>query len=321
MIKDIELIENLLKIGTYNKMYRVNYNGLRLYVQEEPWAYFSGLTGALSAAEFKGNKDVKRLGSWRESMIDSFGKKNTEDYVDLTAEFGTLVHGSLLSIKEKGYVDWDVEFKRAENVFTEAFKKKNRLIDNETITKMAFDYQKHVSSLEQFVFDRVKEIYAIECIAKHDALRIATPIDMFCLCKLTEKGNYVNTTINIKTSSQISDHQYEQISMERIMWNDTYEQKAEATAILRTKDWNESKVPSYEFKYLNENDSLNLLSEEQTIDRLRLCLVNKKSTYYPLPYSKRFVGVTKIGEQPVITTTTIEEEWRANMELNNETLI
>jgi hypothetical protein len=321
-IQDIEKIENLLKIGSYNKMYRVNFNGQRIYVQEEPFAYFSGLTGALSAATFKGDQDAKRLASWRNSMIDSFGEANTENYVAMTADFGTLLHMAMVTIKDKGLIKWDEERDKAYDYFVKCYKAKSLDPDLKTIKKIVYEYQKHVASLLQWVYERVQEIYAIEVPVKWDTLRIATPIDIFCSCRQTEKGQFANTTVNIKTSSQISNHQLEQISCEMHMWNQTYargtneilpligenSQYADFTGIIRTKDWNESKSPTYEYKYLTSDQAK--IYWEAAKCRLQLCL-NSSASYFPSPVNRSFKGETKIGEMPVIESKSLEEEWKS----------
>ena len=321
-IQDIEKIENLLKIGSYDKMYRVNYNGQRIYVQEQPFTYYSGLTGALSAATFKGDQDAKRLSSWRNSMIDSFGEANTDNYIAMTADFGTLLHMALVTIKERGAINWEEEKDKAYGYFVNAYKVKGIDPDFKVIKKMVFEYLKHVASLMQFVYERVQEIYAIEVPAKWESLRIATPIDIFCSCKQTEKGAFANTTVNIKTSSQISSHQLEQISCEMHMWNQTYgiihngvlplngekDQYAEFTAIVRTKDWTESKSPTYEYKYLNSEQAK--IYWQSAKARLQLCL-NSSASYLSSPVNKTFKGETKIGEMPVIETRSLEDEWQS----------
>ena len=317
-ITNIEKIENMLKIGTFLKMYRINYNGYRLYVREEPFAYYSGLTGALSAATFRGDQDAKRLEGWRNSMIDSFGQKNTEDFVSMTADFGTLLHMSAVTIKEKGCIVRKEEQDKATEYFINAYKVKNMKPDMLIINKMVFDYQKHISSLMQFVYDRVQEIYAIEAPCIWETARIATPVDLVCLCKATEKGEFKNTTLNIKTSSQISAHQMEQISCELNMWNSTYDLQCENTAIIRTKDWKESSGPTYEFKYLNKDEANKLFLEAAS--RVLLCL-NGNASYFPSPTSKSFKGTTKIGEKPEIVITTLEEEWKQTMEELTEEFI
>jgi len=308
-IQDIEKVENLLKIGNYEKMFRINFNGLRLYIQEEPFAYYSGLTGALSASTFKGDPDSKRLTGWRNSMIDSFGQKNTDDYVNMTADFGSLLHMALVTIKEKGLIKWDEERDKAYEYFIESYKQKGIEPDFKTIKKIVYEYQKHVASLLQFVYERVHEIYAIETPAKWHSLKIATPIDLFCLCRQTEKGDFASTTINIKTSSQISNHQLEQISCELHMWNQTYGETtkmADFTAIVRTKDWTEGKNPTYEYKYLSDEQAK--VYWENAKARLQLCL-NSSSSYFPSPINKSFKGETKIGEQPIIISQSLEDEW------------
>jgi hypothetical protein len=296
----------MLKIGDYLKMYRVNYSGLRLYIRENPFAYYSGLTGALSASTFSGDPDNKRLKGWRESMINSFGSKSADDYLQMTADFGTLLHSALVTIKDKGKINWSEEHDKAFEYFVMAYREKFLEPDLKVIKEMTYEYQKHVASLMQFCYDRVHEIYAIEVPAIWEPYKIATPIDMFCLCKQTPEGKYAKTTINIKTSKQISKHQYEQVSCEMSMWNQTYPDKAEFTAILRTTDWKEKSGPTYEYKYRNKEEAEKLALE--CAERLHLCL-NSNSTYYPEPSTKAFDGETKLGEQPIIVAKTLQEEF------------
>jgi hypothetical protein len=307
MIDKIEKIENLLKIGDYNKMFRVNYNGFRIYIQENPFAYYSGLTGALSSATFKGDPDYRRIKGWREGMIDSFGSKNANDFLEMTADFGTLLHMATITIKEKGCINWNEEKDKAFEYFVNCYREKFLEPDLKVIKKQTYEYQKHVASLLQFCYERVQEIYAVETPAKWESLKIATPIDIYCSCRQTEKGVFANTTINLKTSSQISKSQMEQVACEMHMWNETYgEGSADFTSILRTKDWTEGKTPTYEYKYINSEDAEKLVF--LCSQRLKLCL-ESDANYLQSPINKEFSGVTKIGEQPVIISKTLEEEW------------
>lgn len=305
MIEKIELIENILKIGTYEKMYRINYNGLRVYVSENPFNYYSGLTGALSACTFKGDPSERRLKDWRESMIDSYGAKKADEYVEFTADFGTLLHTSLVTIKNKGGLNWNEEADNATEYFISAYNKKELEPNTKIIKKMVYEYQKHAASLMQFVFERVDEIYAIETIAKNDYLKIATPIDLVCSCRQTPKGEFEKTCINLKTSSQITEHHLEQVSCEFAMWKHTYEE-LENAAILRTKDWRESKTPTYDYKYIQAKEALQISNE--AFIRMEMCL-NSKASYYPEPTSRYFEGETKVGEQPTIIIRSLKEEW------------
>jgi hypothetical protein len=305
-ITKIEPVENMLKIGDYLKLFRINYSGLRIYVRENPFAYYSGLTGALSAATFSGDPDKKRLKGWRESMIDSFGSKNADDFLQMTADFGTLLHSALVTIKEQGKINWAEEQEKSFEYFVMAYREKFLEPDLKVIKKMTYEYQKHVASLLQFCYDCVHEIYAIEVPAIWEDQKIATPIDMFCSCRQTPKGDHAKTTINIKTSSQISKHQFDQVACEMSMWNQTYLDKADFTAILRTKDWTESKIPTYEYKYLDKEAAEKLALN--CINRLDLCLQSEAS-YYPEPFNKSFEGETKLGEQPQIVVKTLQEEF------------
>jgi hypothetical protein len=311
-ITDIEKIENLLKIGEYEKLFRVNFHGYRLYIRQEPFQYFSGLTGALSNSTFKGDRDEKRLTGWRNSMIDSFGQKNTDNFVDMTADFGSLLHMALVTIKEKGQIDWNEEQDKAYSYFMNSFDKKRIEYDNRTLKKIVYEYQKHVASLMQFVYDRVHEIYAIETPAYIEDLRIATPIDLYCLCKQTDKGNLYKTTINLKTSNVINKHQLVQVACEVMMWNNTYDE-ASCTAIMRTKDWTEGKTPTFEYKYLPLDEAKVLAND--AFKRMRLCLNDESASYLPFPVNKTFEGVTKIGEKLEVIEKTLEQEWSS---INNE---
>ncbi len=307
MITSVDEVKNLCNSGNYLKLFRVNWNGLRLYVNPKPFTYYSGLTGALDRCTFAGNDEKRRLEGWRTSMIDSFGKKNTDDYVQMTADFGTLLHMALVTIKEKGSINWNEEKDLAEGYFINAFKEKEIILKETTLKKMVYEYQKHVASLMQFIYERVSEIYAIETPATHEGLRIATPLDMACKCRQTEKGEFQNTTINIKTSSAISKHQLQQIAMENLMWNSTYEQTCDFTAIVRTKDWNESRTPTFEYRYLKPDEITQILFS--VIKRLELCLNDEDSTYFPSVISKSFSGITKLGEKPLVIEQSLQEEW------------
>lgn len=307
MITNIEEVKNLVNSNKYLKLFRVNHNGLRLYINPQPFTYYSGLTGALERCTFAGNDEKRRLEGWRASMIDSFGKKQTDDYVQMTADFGTLLHMALVIIKEKGAIKWNEIKEAAEAYFIGAFKEKEILLNQITLRKMVYEYQKHVASLMQFIYERVSEIYAIEAPAIHEGLRIATPLDIVCECRQTDKGEFFDTTINVKTSSQISKHQLQQIAMENLMWNSTYEQKCDFTAIIRTKDWNESKIPTYEYKYLKPEEITQILNS--VLKRLEFCLNDEDSTYYPSVISKSFSGETKLGEKPIVIEQSLQEEW------------
>ena len=322
MIDNIEKIENLLKLGKFEVMYRVEFNGLRMYIKKEPFKYYSGLTGALNAATFSGDPEKRRLKKWREGFIDSLGQKAANDYLDMTADFGTLLHTALVTIKTDGCINWAYEKDHAMEYFIGCYKKKLLEPDYRVIKSQVYEYQKHVASLLQFVYEMVQEIYAIETPARWEHLQIATPIDLFCKCKQTPKGKFKNTTINLKTSSGISKGHLEQVACEMIMWNETYSKgdpngklRAEYTAILRTKDWTEGKTPSYEYKYLTTDAAIELTYE--TMGRLQICL-NSDASYLHEPTSKVFEGVTKIGECPQITIKTLEQVWMEAQEQLNE---
>lgn len=308
MINSVEEIKNLAGNESFLKLFRIDFQGLRLYIQPEPFRYFSGLTGALGKSTFKGDPAERRLQGWRESMIDSYGKANADNYVSSAADFGTLTHEALVTIKEKGKIVWSEERDRANAYFSDMYMSQGQIPNAKIIQKMAYEYCKHVASIMQFVSERVQTIYAIETAAIWDEMLIATPIDFVCECRQTPKGDFEDTTINIKTSKQVTGHHLDQAACELVMWNDTYSEIAlcENTAILRTKDWTEGKTPTYDYKYLKGQDAFERVAP--IIERLKLCL-KSDATYYPEPTFKKFTGETKIGDAPVIDVITLEQEW------------
>lgn len=305
MIQDVEKIIDLTGSNQFKKLFRINYGGYRLYVNPDPFNYYSGLTGALSKATFQGDPAQQRLKGWRESMIDQFGQRNATEYVQMTADFGTLLHQALVTIKEKEVIDWAEETDKANEYFHELFAK-TESDSAYVIRKTTYEYLKHVASMMQFIHERVEKIYAIEVPVIWDELKIATPIDLVCLCRQTPKGEYSNTVINVKTSKQITPHHMEQVSCELTMWNQTYDIECEHAGIMRTKDWTEGKAPTYDYKYLHIADALD--KSGQAFQRLNLCLQSDAS-YFPSPQNKRFEGTTKVGEQPVITVKNLSEDW------------
>jgi len=203
-------------------------------------------------------------------------------------------------------LDWNEEREIAEEEFKNTMLKSGP-INLSVVRRMVYDYQKHVGALMQFIYERVDKIHAIEVPAIWEELKIATPIDIVCSCRQTPKGEFQETTVNIKTSSLISPSHLEQAACEMIMWNQTYDNReAKYTAILRTKNWSENKTPTFEYKSLNYAEATGGAGE--AFKRLWLCL-SSPSTYFPEPTSKKFTGVSKLGEMPTIEITGIEDEW------------
>ena len=300
MITHKEKLHNLLKNGIPTiQMVRLRTFGRRIYIKENPFNAYSGLTGALESATMKGDEESKRLTSWRDGMLNELGRDKTNSYVDSTANFGTLLHESVVRIWEKKYLDWKWEQEYAENYFLETDKKIGINSSLSLVKQRVYEYCKHAASLMQFIHDYIEDIIAVEAMCYSDELGIATPIDV--VCKI--KGKIV--TINIKTSTTLGKSHYEQVVVEKYLWNLCYpDNQAQFTGLIRTKDWNESKVPTYELKVLKEEEENKLL--EDVLLRLKIA----KHLYYnfnrPSPY---FTGSTKIGDKPEIQYKSLEEEY------------
>lgn len=294
-----EKIDNLLKKFNTIPMYRVEWGTWRIYAVTDPVKLYSGLTGALENVTFKGNLDNRQLDGWRKTMIDNFGRQQQEGYVQATADFGTLCHEVLVRIHNEGKLNWAFEYEYAEKYFEQSAISNGMIPNKNIIDKQVFEFCKTAAALMVFVHENVEEIYAIEGMCKSDEYEIATPIDM--VCKLKD-GQIV--TINLKTSSQLNDKHREQCVMEKYMWNLTYpDLQADRTALLRSKDWNLKKVPTYEFELIDEGKML-----ENVLSRLKIAKSSPKDTYLKFPREQvMFVGETSFGEVPKMETKKIEE--------------
>ena len=306
-ITEHEKIKNLIQTDKFKdiSMERLKFLDKRVYVTTKPFAVYSGLTSALESATFKGNKGAKRLGKWRDKMRAELGVEGQEAYLNTMADFGTLCHEALVRIKQNGGLDWKEEKEYAHQFFIESAKANGINPNFNVIRSQVYEYCKTASALLQFVYDNVIEIYGIETMAKCDQLMIGTPIDI--ICKVRYKKQEVTTTINLKTSEQFSSHHWEQVAIERYLWNATYPDfQAEKTGLLRGKDWNVKKVPTYEFELMDEIEEMKV--RDDACKRLELCLNNPECTYMNFPTElPSFDGITKAGEAPVIITETFEQ--------------
>lgn len=321
-ITEITEIKNLLKISSVQTitMYRVNFDYKRGYVMVNPFQVYSGLTGALAAATFKGNIESKRIGKWRDKMIAHLGgQDNQEAYLQAMADFGSLCHECLVRIKENGKLDWNEEQTYAAAYFEQSAKDSGITPSGSVIRSQVFEYCKAAAAILQFCYDNVVEIYAIEAMCKDDNLMIATPLDLVCMIKI--KNGEIPVSINLKTSSQITNSHREQVAVEKHLWNSTYpDLNVVATGILRPKDWNLKKVPSYEFELLERGLDDALL--KYAISRLEIIKEDELSTYLTFPKEiPVFTGISKLGEAPQIITKTLEEMFLEEKETKEENLV
>lgn len=307
-IKEKEEIRNLIVTEKFQDiiMERMRFIEKRLYCEKEPFKVYSGLTGALEAATFKGNRGAKRLGKWRDKMRAELGVEGQEAYLNSMADFGSALHQALVRIKREGMLDWSDEQDYAYQFF-EASAKANGINPNfNVIRSQVFDFCKAAAALLQFVYDNVIEIYAIETMCKCDELQIATPLDLVCLVK--EKKGESRVSINIKTSEQFGLHHFEQVAVEMYLWNKTYPDfQVDKTGLWRSKDWLIKKgIPTYEFELMEGQDQIDTC--EAARKRLLMCLSDPETTFMNFPTEvPSFSGVTKAGEAPKIITKSLEE--------------
>lgn len=320
-ISEKEVITNLIKTDKFKdvSMERIRFIEKRLYCKTNPFTVYSGLTGALEAATFKGNMGSKRLGKWRDKMRAELGVAGQEAYLSAMADFGTLLHECLVRIKRDGLLNWQDEQDYAYQFF-EASAKKNGMTPNfNVIRSQVFEFNKAAASLLQFVYDNVIEIYGIEAMAFSDEYKIATPCDL--VCKVKEKKGEVIVSINLKTSEQFGNHHWEQVAVEMYLWNNSHPDfEVEKTGLWRPKDWNMKKgIPTYEFELMEAEDQQKTL--KAALQRLDLCLNDEECTYMNFPAElPSFSGITKAGEAPKIINKTLEEIYNEFQEKQVEEL-
>lgn len=299
MNKEHEPIINLVK-GKENlflKCKRINFRGQRIYVFDNPKKIYSGLTGAIEKTQFK--SEGSHIKTWRENLIDLTSKEFVNSYVETTANFGTRVHECLVTIKEEGEIDFDYEGKIAEENFRDQMLQNNIHYDiiDTILPKMVEEFKFHLASLMQFVYERVTEIIAIETICKWEEHQVATPVDMYCMCKQTPEGKPKKSVINVKTSNKITSHHLDQVACELSMWNETYKDfEAEHCGILRTKVY-KGENPTYDYKYQTIEESL--LRSDFVSRKLKLSTFRKETDYRPKTEYTFLSGKIKLGETPI----------------------
>lgn len=308
LISEKQIINNLIVNGFKTVILeRIKFIEKRLYVMREPFKVYVGLTGSLDAATFKGDAESKRLGKWRDSMRRELGGQDMQEaFVNTMADFGTLVHESLVRIKENGKLDWKEEQEYAHKYFDNSCRMNGIIPNFNVIRRMIFDYCKAASSLMQFVYDNVVEMHSIEGMCLDDDLQIATPVDLVCKIK-TKKGD-IDVSLNIKTSEQFSDGHRRQVCIEKYLWNQTYpELQVAQTGLLRHKDWSMKKgLPTYELELIDLDTESKML--KGTLNRLRICRDDENSTYLGYPTEVPvFVGSTKIGDAPKVEQRTLQQ--------------
>lgn len=303
---ETELIKNLITSPIQTiVMNRISYMNRRCYVWTdtdemgvETNKVYSGLTGAMSASSFKGDINNVRLSKWRDKMIGQLGGlEQQSQYLDSMADFGTLVHTALVTIWESKSFDYDLQGEFAREYFIGSAKKLGIAVNEDVLNSQVFDYLKAVSSLMQWIYDEVTDIVAVESMAICENLKIATPLDI--VCKLKNSNDLVS--INMKTSSQISDEHIKQASMEMMMWNETYPNYQVAkTGIWRPKDWMEKKgVPTYETKIISLADAKNHYLAVSK--RMEIALNDPDVSYANFNLTKKmFTGKVPLGTAPKI---------------------
>ena len=248
-IAPIEIIEPLYIATEYinvfgggKKVRRHNRTGKRLYTTEDGTSYVS-LTTFIGDTNLKA--DTKYLDSWRNEMIEILGSpKAVDEYVQMTANFGTWLHIAISDFVKAGFIDW-MQF----TIDTSDFLRNNGF-HNETILRTAImELKKDMASIIQFFCDYKVTVLAVEIPVFKD--NIATCIDLVVEMLKTPKGEERHRAIiNLKSGKKGNfDSHKLQLCWEREMFNNTYSfpnggSQIKSVYNIAPKNWTKQ-IPTY----------------------------------------------------------------------------
>ena len=227
------------------------------------------------------------LKSWRKTYAAELGSEETLDtWVASTADFGTLVHELVGQDVAAPITDKEVS-----SAIT-AFKEKYNLSELAAF-KAAVTATKAVLSFRKFIEDYQLDIFSMEEMCTDPSIRTTTPIDIFGIGKVKERGKEKDVIIlaNMKTSeSSGSYHQWQCAIEYRCAWATLdlkrwLEQGYEVRVMtVRPKDWKYSSGPTYEVQ--DYTDFATGERARKTIDAAFMMLdqngkYDKPSQFYP----------------------------------------
>lgn len=136
------------------KLYRVQYAGNRHYIRESGELYRS-LTTLLKKVQFA--EQAQWLETWRDQKEEQFGSKEAvEEYVNLTADYGSALHISIADTVRAGSVVWADLFDHWLPVFQE------QTGDSALAYTMTRQLQYELASILKFFSDYRVKVLAIE---------------------------------------------------------------------------------------------------------------------------------------------------------------
>jgi len=278
---------------TGEKIYRQEIAGMRHYRRESGRVYKS-LTTFLSAVM----PQNKFLQSWREEKAAEFGSRQAAaEYVQATADYGTILHIAVAEFCRTGVVDWS-EFDGW--VLREL---QEMGLKNGTLSAAHGEITKDFASIVQFFHEYQVKVIAVELPVWSDE-GVATLIDLVVEMnaknyKATEpdKRQRIKAIINLKSGKKgfFEEHIF-QLEGERRMFNETFSAavgyEIEKVFNLAPNDWRTS--PTFDLK--DQTAKADAIADEYTL----LLQLAKKRGLLSTP-TRQFVvfnGETKYGESP-----------------------
>lgn len=201
------------------KVYRVGVGGGRHYQRGNGGVYKS-LTTTLAAVM----PPSEQLETWRDAMVDQLGSTALADqYVEYTAEYGTLLHIAVADFVRDGNMDW-----YAKKMWFAAQLSEIGLKDK-ALNAATNEMVKDLAAMVQFFYDYRVEVIAVELPVFLDC-GVATLVDLVCRMDNKandqtpiETANRHNAIINLKSGKKgFFDTHVLQLEGERRAFNETY---------------------------------------------------------------------------------------------------
>ena len=310
-----EQVNSLFSIPQYQiteRIYRVEIAGNRHYRRESGRLYKS-LTTFLSAVM----PQNRFLQTWREKMAADLGSaEKAAEYVQATADYGTLLHIAVADYSRFGGVEW-----QAFDTFVFEYLQ-NMKLEPGALAAAQKEVTKDFASILQFFHDYNVRVLAVEipCFSEHG---IATLVDLVVEMDSknydktpAEKRERHRAIINLKSGKKgfFEEHIF-QLAMERAMFNETYQEDITEVYNLAPSDWKDK--PTYKLK--NQTDEIEAQKIEQQLyhfielGKIRGVLSSPKKPVHV------FTGKTEYGANPTDNLKTYQYNDFVNLKLfNNE---
>jgi hypothetical protein len=263
----------------------------------------------------------KFLQTWREEKAAEFGSREAAaEFVQATADYGTVLHIAVAEFCRAGSVDWQ-EFELWVLGELEGYGLKNG-----TLAAAQSEIIKDFAAIVQWFYDYEVKVLAVELPVWSDA-GVATLIDLVVemnVCAYSEKTpaekrKRIKATGNLKSGKKgfYEEHIF-QLEGERRMFNETFGAAVgyhvDTVFNLAPNDW--KTAPTYKFK--DQTDEVNAIAEQYDIF-LQLAkergLLSSPTRTFPV-----FMGETKYGESPAnnMRIMSYDEFSNLKMEQQNE---